>query len=1161
MKKIVAVFIAVIMAVSVFAAFPVNAVGEDPDTYFYDTNGTYASGMGYWLWLDSGNYIADQKDMKIRFTTPNAFSGFMMNCDSGNPTMTIRLLKKSGVVLEEITQVIGGEWNTVNFSKAYPAGTYSIQIVAAHEHFILRGTAPSNAIQVTVTGGVYNYGGTYATGAPMMKLIGAIAPDVVEGNPDIWFYKEGTYTEGVPLFGLGVAHGDDFRGAYANIAFYAPSGFGGCSFVYQSVSSNMIIQLLDRDGNPLEYFVKSFTTGALEECVLTFSKVYEKGSYILQFIDSGADGNYFFFLKGKANENVDVTVSGNFASNMSIHDGPAMILLGDEPPVRESGVSFYKQVGPVTIGWWMYPDAFTNDTEMNIAFTATAPFYGFQMESHASASMVAAVKLLDNNNIQLGPTITASMTEGTKTITFSELYPAGNYTLNITHVSAGSEYFVLRAGEKANGVNISLSGIPSSANNTTGQVTNPVPAIKLIGPMVDPDVWFCCGLPYTPGWAIGSGINASVANGNINFTFTSESAFRGFKMACYADSASPAVIQTKLLDVNGNTLETLANQTITGDHANIAQGFVDVNFSKAYNKGTYTVQMSIVGGSYFYLASSRENYDAVCKITGNNYTSDSSLGGPGIMLYGASAPRDYGIIANNKLNIVIDGGTALNEALPGEEVDVKIRLENNTTVSSLKMVLSYDEKLSVVTNNGKPVVTYDIYDPTDDSAMTESKLIENGRKLVLNWMSVDDEIKDASVTYATIRFKVASDAALGTFLPITAEIDPNDVFDSNWQNVDFYLINGYVDIPTQIEVSKGHDETNHWSVNAQGQQFNVNPHTFGEWITDTAATPVSAGHLHRTCSVCGYTETEDIPKVSSLKFYSISLTLQNNIQINYKIKKTYFTEVGYTDPYVVFEKNGIETVVDTYDITDDYYIFSFSNIAPDKLNDNIAATIYATYNNAQYSSSVLNYSLASYCYTQLERTTSTKLRTLLVDLLHYGSASQVYTDHNTANLADANLTAAQSAWASPDSALDGLVSVTNSHYATVSNPELTWKAVALNLKESIMMQFGFTVADTSGVTIKIKDENGKVLETINADECPTINGYLRANYIGLGAGQMRTSVFVTAYRGNTAISNTLRYSIESYAKSKINTNNADTLSNLLKAMMKYGISASDYIHN
>ena len=1167
MKKIVAVFIAVIMAVSVFAAFPVSAVGEDPDTYFYDTTGTTVVQMGYWLWLDSGNYIADQTDMKIKFTTPNAFSGFTMLCDSGNPTMTIRLLKKSGAVLEEVSQLIIGDWNTVNFSKTYPAGTYTIQIFAAHPHFVLRGTAANAAMPVTVTGGVYNYAGTYPNGAPMIKLIGAVAPDVVEENPDIWFYKDGTVVEGTPDWGLGPGvssgYGTPAANGYVNVSFFAPSGFSGIGFMYQTYgAANIDAYLLDRDGNGLEYFNINVNSGSLASFDHSFSKTYERGSYILQFADAGtADGCFFWMMKGKANESLDFSTGGNLANNEGIHDGPAIVLYGDEPAVRESGYSFYKQVGPATIGWWMYPDAFANDTEMNITFTAPAPFYGFQMESHASQAMTASIQLYDSTNTQLGATITASMAEGTKAITFPQQYPAGNYTIIITHVSAGGQYFVLRAGEKTTGANITVNGIPAGANNTASALSNPAPAIKLLGPEIDPDVWFCCGLPYTTGWGIGSGINASVANGNINFTFTSESAFRGFKMACYADSASPAVIQTKLLDVNGNTLETLANQTITGDHTNLAQGFTDVIFSKAYNKGTYTVQMTIVGGSYFYLASSREAYDAVCKITGNNITSDSSLGGPGIMLYGASAPRDFGIIDNNKLNIVIDGGTALNEALPGEEVDVKIRLENNTTISSLKMVLSYDEKLSVVTNNGKPVVTYDVFDPTDDSAMIETTLNASENKITLNWMTVDGEIKDASVTYATVRFKVADDAKPGSFLPITAKIDQNDVFDSNWQNVDFYLINGYVDIPTQIEVSKGHDETNHWSVNAQGQQFNVNPHTFGEWITDTAATPVSNGHKHRTCSVCGYTETEDIPMVSSLKFYSVSLTLQNNIQINYKIKKSYFTEVGYTDPYVVFVKEGVETVVDTYTVSDDCYVFSFSNIAPDRLNDNIEATVYATYNNVQYSSSVLNYSIATYCYNQLNRTTSTKLRTLLVDLLHYGTASQIYTDHNTANLADANLTAAQSAWASPDSVLDGLVSVTNSKYATVSNPELTWKAVALNLKESIMMQFGFAIADTSGVTIKIKDENGKVLETINADECPVINGYLRANFIGLGAGQMKTSVFVTAYRGNTAISNTLRYSIESYAKSKINTNNTDTLSNLLKAMMKYGTSASDYIHN
>ena len=61
---------------------------------------------------------------------------------------------------------------------------------------------------------------------------------------------------------------------------------------------------------------------------------------------------------------------------------------------------------------------------------------------------------------------------------------------------------------------------------------------------------------------------------------------------------------------------------------------------------------------------------------------------------------------------------------------------------------------------------------------------------------------------------------------------------------------------------------------------------------------------------------------------------------------------------------------------------------------------------------------------------------------------------------------------------------------------------------------------------------------------------------GYNASQMSDAVYVTAYIGDTAVSNTLRYSIESYAASKMGENTE--LTELLCAMMKYGDAAAAF---
>jgi hypothetical protein len=73
-----------------------------------------------------------------------------------------------------------------------------------------------------------------------------------------------------------------------------------------------------------------------------------------------------------------------------------------------------------------------------------------------------------------------------------------------------------------------------------------------------------------------------------------------------------------------------------------------------------------------------------------------------------------------------------------------------------------------------------------------------------------------------------------------------------------------------------------------------------------------------------------------------------------------------------------------------------------------------------------------------------------------------------------------------------------------------------------------------------------------------VNQY-EVSFDGLMAKQMSTAVEATVYRGETAISNTALYSIESYAASNINkATNSDALKNMLKMMMYYGNAAAAY---
>ena len=226
------------------------------------------------------------------------------------------------------------------------------------------------------------------------------------------------------------------------------------------------------------------------------------------------------------------------------------------------------------------------------------------------------------------------------------------------------------------------------------------------------------------------------------------------------------------------------------------------------------------------------------------------------------------------------------------------------------------------------------------------------------------------------------------------------------------------------------------------------------------------------------------------------------------------------------------------------------------MNDTITATLYATYGDALCHSTELTYRVTQYCYNMLsDSNSSAKLRTLLVDLLRYGAAAQRYTGHNTAALADAMLTAEQAAWGTQSD--PALTSVTNPSYAAISQPEVTWEAAGLRLGNGVTMQLYFTAESVEGLTIRITDESGKTRNTLGQGNFVTAAGYCLASYRGINAGQLSDTVYITAYRGGVPVSNTLAYSVESYAYAKQNDGNAE-LAALVKALMNYGNAARAY---
>lgn len=307
------------------------------------------------------------------------------------------------------------------------------------------------------------------------------------------------------------------------------------------------------------------------------------------------------------------------------------------------------------------------------------------------------------------------------------------------------------------------------------------------------------------------------------------------------------------------------------------------------------------------------------------------------------------------------------------------------------------------------------------------------------------------------------------------------------------------------------------------------------------------------CDICGWI---------CGAFEGASITLTDNIAVNYYINKSVVDALEYSDLYFVFTLQGKEyTVSGTPE--DGYYVFTFDKIAPYLMADTIYAKLYATNGDTEYESKTTSvYSIKRYCYNLLEEYSDDEnalLRTLLVDLLNYGAESQAYTNekgitsYNTDEFANADLTEAQISYGTRGSM--PVISVQNLKQEVIENPSVKWKSAGLYLDEETTLRF--KIQSDNIENLFVKAVCGETTLEIPSDKFVKCDENIYYVYIrGINATQMRDAVDLTVYNGETAVSNTIRYSVETYASKQIG--GEATLSGLLTAMMKYGDSANAY---
>ena len=314
--------------------------------------------------------------------------------------------------------------------------------------------------------------------------------------------------------------------------------------------------------------------------------------------------------------------------------------------------------------------------------------------------------------------------------------------------------------------------------------------------------------------------------------------------------------------------------------------------------------------------------------------------------------------------------------------------------------------------------------------------------------------------------------------------------------------------------------------------------------------------------ICGDTETT---LDESIQIYH-TLDLASDISITFAVPTSLLT--AYDSYYLEcvlpeYEGNakiGTSTVQIQPVLSGNYYYFTLTGITAIRMGDMVDAVLHMTKGTQEYYSKTDSYSVATYAYAMLNSSKDTKMLTLCADLLRYGAEAQSFKKYRLDSLVDANMTDAHRAYLSNTDALN--FTATDSNLGDLASPVIPWVGKTLDLGSKVGMKFVFNAKNYSGdvanLSMKISYTGStgevKTVTVTGAEVYNAANGYYSFTFYGLLASELRTVVDVAIYNGNTQLSETLRYSAESYATKTTGT----TLESLTQALFAYSDSAKSF---
>ena len=297
-----------------------------------------------------------------------------------------------------------------------------------------------------------------------------------------------------------------------------------------------------------------------------------------------------------------------------------------------------------------------------------------------------------------------------------------------------------------------------------------------------------------------------------------------------------------------------------------------------------------------------------------------------------------------------------------------------------------------------------------------------------------------------------------------------------------------------------------------------------------------------------------------------TLNLESDIALNYVVAAD--SMAAYESFYmecIIPEYEGNELVGSTTvtlqpELRGDYYYFVCNGLVAFEMNNIIEAKLCALKDGEAVVLKEDSYSIASYAYCQLgKETASPELKAVCANLLQYGANAQLWKEYRTDDLADAKMTEEHRSYlTAPETVTFGS---NRKHLNDLEDAQVGFIGIPLCVDSKIAVRF---VVDTTKYEGALEDLSLRVtyVDVEGVEQTATVtdpevfsepHNFYAFTFDGLLAAELRTVMSVAVYGGETRVSETMEYSVDTYGNGK-----TGSLLTLVQAMIAYSDSAKAY---